>query len=146
MATFETIEVTIERIKAFEGESLKRFSAQTDLGLADNDAVMAVEAQRQVKLDIVDDTNKYYYNSTYDTITELLDAIADKDEDSMIERLMTIKFLELFYADQSIDSDMADKKASYYESKYFAELPKTTTSLLANLDTPKVPNRPKFVR
>jgi hypothetical protein len=143
---FDDLSVRLDRLKAFEGETLKRHSANTQLGLSETDPQMSQEAVTEVKLDLIDLTNKYFYDSTYSTFIDLLDALEAKDSDKMIERLMAIKFLELFFADQTLSGDSFEEKATFYERKYEAEKPKVANALLANLDEPKLPNRVRFSR
>jgi hypothetical protein len=143
---FDDLNVNKKRLMAFEGETLKRHSSHTRLGLSDSDPEMASEAVKEVKLDLIDLTNKYFYDSTYDTFEDLLDDLEANDSDKMIERLMAIKFLELFFADQTLSGDSSEEKATFYERKYEAEKPKVANMLLANLADPKLPNRIRFSR
>lgn len=144
---FADKDVQLSRLEAFEGETLKRHSAQTTLGIAPNDAQMASEAVAEVRLDLFDNVSKHFYDGSYANETALLDALADEDDNDLIERLMALKFLELFFGDQSWDEGSnADKKASFYEAKYDREVGKVANALMANLDDPKLPNRIKFSR
>lgn len=143
---FDDLTVRLKRLKAFEGETLKRHKSHTRLGLSDTDPEMSTEAENKVRLDIIDATNKYFYDSTYSTFTELLDALEAVDTHNMLERLMAIKFLELFFADQTLEGDQSSEKATFYERKYESEKTKVANMLLASLDEPKTPNRVRFSR
>lgn len=143
---FDDLSVRLGKLKALEGETLKRHSANTLLGLSPTDPEMATEAEDQVRLDLIDSTNRYLHDSTYSNSTGLLDALEAADTNNMIERLMAIKFLELFFADQTLEGDQSSKKAAFYESKYESERIKVANVLLASLDEPKIPNRVRFSR
>jgi hypothetical protein len=145
--SFSAIEITRTRLDAFEGESLKRFESSTDLSLSETDAEMAEEAVREVKIDLSDLASKLVYNGTYADYDELLDEMANADNDEMISRLMHIKFLELFFADNSMsEDDKAYQKSVFYEGKYVKEVKKVSNTLLAQVTPSRMPNRPKFTR
>jgi hypothetical protein len=143
---FNDLSVNLDKLMAFEGETLKRHQAHTPLGLAENDVHMSNEAESEVKMDVIDLTNKYFFDSTYSDLASLLDDLAEKDTENMLERLMSIKFLELFFADQTLSGDSAEEKATFYERKYEAEKTKVVNMLLSYLDKPKIPNRVRFSR
>lgn len=145
--SFETLEVRKKRLEAFEGETLKRFVSNTPLGYTDTDEEMASEAKRQTKIDLYHSGSQLVYGGTFDSTEDLLNAMAEVDSDEMIELLMSLKFLELFFGDNSMDdSDNSAKKAIYYESKYDQTLKKVSNKLLADLTPSKQPNRPRFSR
>lgn len=143
---FSDNKVKLDNLKAFEGSTLKNFNSSTNLGLASNDAEMASEAKKEAKLGILDKTDKLYHNGTYSSRDALLNALDAVDDDDLIERLMALKFLEMFFADQHIGETDGGDKAVFYESKYNSELPQVVSYLTSRLDKPKERNIPKYSR
>lgn len=143
---FSSNSVTRNRLDAFEGATLSNFSSGTTLGLTSNDDDMASEAEKEVKINILDKTDKYFHDGTYSSRTELLDALDNVDDDDMIERLMALKFLEMFFGDQHIGETDGGDKAVFYERKYNNELPQVVSYLTSRLDPPKQKNIPRFSR
>lgn len=143
---FSNNSVTRDKLDAYEGATLKNHSSTTTLGLADNDDDMASEAQTEVKLDLLDRTDKAYYNETYESRDALLDALDAVDDDGMIETLMAFKFLEYFFGDQAIGELDGGDKAIFYERKYNNKLPQVVSYLTSRLDPPQTPNVVKFSR
>lgn len=143
---FSDNEVKRAKLDAFEGSTLAKFSSATTLGLASNDVDMATEAKKEVKLDILSRSDRHYHDETYDSRTKLLDDMDDQDDDDLIETLMALKFLEMFFGDQHIGDTDGGQKAQFYEAKYNQALPTTVTYLLSRLDTPKQQNVPRWSR
>lgn len=145
--SYTNLELTRDDLDAFESKTLSGFSSSTTLGLTDNDGLMASEAKAFVKLDLFDSASELVYNGTYADVAGLLDAMLAADDDGRIVRLIALKFLELFFGDNSYEPDgNAARKAAYYENKYELEVRKTSNLLLANMDTAKQPNRIRFSR
>lgn len=143
---FSDLSVTRENIDALEGNTLRRHSSSTTLGLTDNDDDMAQKAETEVKVDLFDEASKHYYQGDYSTKNELLDDMEGADSDGLIEDLMALKFLELFFNDEHIGETDGGDKAVFYEHKYNVQLPKVSSLLLADLEEPKVQNKVRFSR
>lgn len=143
---FSDLSVTRNNIDALEGNTLKRHSSNTTLGLTENDDDMASKAEKEVKVDIFDSASQHYYQGDYSTKDELLDAMEQADSDGLIEDLMALKFLELFFNDEHIGETDGGDKAMFYESKYNQQLPKVVTTILADLTPAKNQNRVRLSR
>lgn len=143
---FSNLSVKRENIDALEGNTLKRHTSGTTIGLTDNDDDMADKAFTEVKVDIFDRASQHFYQGDYSTKDALLDDLEDVDSDGLIEDLMVLKFLELFFNDEHIGETDGGDKAMFYEKKYNQQLPKVVSILLADLDPAKQQNQVQFSR
>ncbi len=134
--------ITRDNLDALEGATFNGYNASTDLGIAENDALVLSEAKSELEDDIIDRMGSPDY-----TNAELLDALSNADDRGLLERMLTYRFLRnWFFQDAAREDSMAYRKAVEYHSSYFRVLNGALASLSPQISKPRNSPRFKMVR
>lgn len=134
--------ITRDNIDSFEGATFKQYDANTDLGIADNDALVLDSS----KIELEDDIIRTMDDTDY-TEAELLDAIESADDRNLLVRMLTYKFLaNWFFQDSAKEDSLSYAKAREYLGKYYRALNGGLSSVSSKLSKPRNPPRFKMVR
>jgi len=144
--SFSSLTLTRSDIDSFEGQTFQGVnvtSGGTTLNISEFDDETLTKANEELKTDILEKTTDFLNDDSYDTQTELLDAIYDADDENLLVNLLAYKFFELwFFQDATHEESFAFRKFTYYRSKYQHYLHINIKRLCGLLDTPK--NAPRI--
>jgi hypothetical protein len=136
--------LTISRndIDSYEGATFNSYNANTELGIAANDALVLAAAKSELEDDIIRTMDNEQY-----TEAELLDAVIVADDRGLIVRMLTYKFLmNWFNQDSSKVDSLSYVKAREYAGKYYRTLNGGLSGISSKLSKPRQVPRFSMVR
>ena len=135
---YTDLTITRSDIDAYEGVTFANYNeTSTTLKIDVNDAQVLAAAQRELKTDLIDKCRHLYENGTYASEEAVLDDLYANDADKQLEQLLTFKFLELWFKQDSDSKDsLSWDNFQIYHSKYTYFKDIAVRRLMAKLSTP----------
>lgn len=140
-------DLTLDRdsIDAFEKSTfngLNITTGNTVLGIDEDDNLTLDKAKKMLEADVVDSMRQLVNDETFATDSAMLDGIIAVDTRELLEDLLTYKFLELwFYQDSTHEDSKSMYSAKKYYRMYSHYLPINLQRLAGELATVKKVNR-----
>lgn len=136
---YSALTVTRDDINAFEGQTFSNINVTgsgTSLNLSLTDTLVLTKAKEELQSDVMDAAGHYYYDGSYASMTDLLDAVYAADDNNLLKNLLCYKFLELWFVqDASSEQTFAWQKFQLYHAKYVMRLASNMRIILSNLPT-----------